>query len=168
MQQLYFTNISTLFNPDPVTGQLVPTESGTFNNLSSVTQALQVGKLQPELSESFSLGLVYTNDSGLAVTLDAYQISIDDRIVLSSSLTPADSQVVADALAGTNAESARFFINAVDSRTRGVDLVVTQDFDLGSYGDLRASLAYAITTRKSAISICQTFWMAWKISCLTV
>ncbi|BCV65139.1 ligand-gated channel [Shewanella carassii] len=143
VQQLYFTNISTLFNPDPVTGQLVPTESGTFNNLSSVTQALQVGKLQPELSESFSLGLVYTNDSGLAVTLDAYQISIDDRIVLSSSLTPADSQVVADALAGTNAESARFFINAVDSRTRGVDVVVTQDFDLGSYGDLRASLAYA-------------------------
>ncbi|GGY93645.1 TonB-dependent receptor plug domain-containing protein [Shewanella fodinae] len=143
VQQLYFTNISTLFNPDPVTGDLVPTESGTFNNLSSVTQALQVGKLRPEESTSYSLGLVYTGDNGLTVTLDSYQINIDDRIVLSSSLTPADSDVVAQALAGTNAESARFFINAVDTRTRGVDLVISQRFDLGSMGDLQTNLAYA-------------------------
>ncbi|MFQ6370631.1 TonB-dependent receptor plug domain-containing protein [Shewanella sp. YIC-542] len=143
VQQLYFTNISTLFNPDPVSGDLVPTESGTFNNLSPVTQALQVGKLRPEESLSYSLGLVYTNDSGLTVTLDSYQIDIDDRIVLSSSLRRSDSTVVAQALAGTNAESARFFINAVDSRTRGVDLVVSQRVELGSFGDLQASLAYA-------------------------
>ncbi|MCS6235010.1 TonB-dependent receptor [Shewanella baltica] len=143
VQQLYFSNISTLFNPDPVTGQLVPIESGTFNTLSPVTKALGINELDPELSQSFSLGLVYTNDTGLALTLDAYQISIDDRIILSSSVTPNDSPAVAAALAGTNAESARFFINAVDTRTRGVDLVVSQDFDIGSLGDLRANLAYA-------------------------
>ena len=88
VQQLYFSNISTLFNPDPVTGQLVPIESGTFNTLSPVTKALGINELDPELSQSFSLGLVYTNDTGLALTLDAYQISIDDRIILSSSVTP--------------------------------------------------------------------------------
>lgn len=143
VQQLYFTNISTLFNPDPNTGLLVPTESGTFNNFSPITQALDVGKLQPEISQSYSLGLVYNDHDGLAVTIDAYQISIEDRIVLSSSLTPDDSPVVAALLAQTNAESARFFINAVNSRTRGVDLVATQEFDIGSLGDLRASLAYA-------------------------
>jgi len=126
-----------------VTGQLVPIESGTFNTLSPVTKALGINELDPELSQSFSLGLVYTNDTGLALTLDAYQISIDDRIILSSSVTPNDSPAVAAALAGTNAESARFFINAVDTRTRGVDLVVSQDFDIGSWGDLRANLAYA-------------------------
>ncbi|MEL4239633.1 TonB-dependent receptor [Shewanella xiamenensis] len=143
VQQLYFSNISTLFNPDPTTGQLVPIESGTFNTLSPVTKALGINELDPELSQSFSLGLVYTNDTGLALTLDAYQISIDDRIILSSSVTPNDSPAVAAALANTNAESARFFINAVDTRTRGVDLVVSQDFDIGSWGDLRANLAYA-------------------------
>ncbi|QSX33276.1 TonB-dependent receptor [Shewanella avicenniae] len=143
VQQLYFTNISTLFNPDPTTGQLVPTESGTFNNLSPVTQALQVGKLRPEESTSFSLGFVYTGDNGLTITLDSYQIDIDDRIVLSSSLRASDSDVVGAALAGTNAESARFFINAVDTRTRGVDLVVAQQFDLGSLGELKANIAYA-------------------------
>lgn len=148
VQQLYFTNISTLFNPDPNTGELVPTDSGTFNNLSPVTQALQVGKLRPEESTSFSLGLVYTGDNGLTVTLDSYQIDIDDRIVLSSSLTPNDSAVIAAALAGTNAEAARFFINAVDTRTSGVDLVVTQQFDLGSFGDIKTSLTYAYNDTK--------------------
>ncbi|CAM3883050.1 TonB-dependent receptor plug domain-containing protein [Shewanella aquimarina] len=143
VQQLYFSNISTLFNPDPVTGQLVPTESGTFNTLSPVTKGLGINELAPELSQSFSLGLVYRNDAGLALTLDAYQISVDDRIILSSSVTPDDSPAVAEALAGTNAESARFFINAVDTRTRGVDLVISQDFDIGSWGDLQANLAYA-------------------------
>ncbi|ABO24584.1 TonB-dependent siderophore receptor [Shewanella loihica] len=143
VQQLYFSNISTLFNPDPVTGQLVPTESGTFNTLSPVTKGLGINELEPELSQSFSLGLVYRNDAGLALTLDAYQISIDDRIILSSSVTPDDSPAVAEALAGTNAESARFFINAVDTRTRGVDLVISQDFDIGAWGDLQANLAYA-------------------------
>lgn len=143
VQQLYFTNISTLFNPDPQTGQLVPTESGTFNNFSPITQALDVGKLQAEISQSFSLGLVYNNHDGLAMTIDAYQISIEDRIVLSSSLTPSDSPVVANLLSQSNAEAARFFVNAVDSRTQGVDVVITQEFDIGSYGELRASLAYA-------------------------
>ncbi|MCU8057997.1 TonB-dependent receptor [Shewanella sp. SM34] len=143
VQQLYFSNISTLFNPDPVTGQLVPIESGTFNTLSPVTKALGINELEPEISQSFSLGLVYTNNAGLAVTLDTYQIEIDDRIILSGALRPADSPAVATALAGTNADSARFFVNAVDSRTRGIDLVVSQDFDIGTWGDLRANLAYA-------------------------
>lgn len=143
VQQLYFTNISTLFVSDPDTGELVPTESGTFNSLSPVAQALGISELKPEKSTSFSGGLVYTGDNGMTITLDAYQIDIDDRIILSSSLTPSDSAAVAEALSGTNAESARFFINGVDTRTKGVDLVVSQNFELGSYGDLAASMVYA-------------------------
>ncbi|EKE77590.1 TonB-dependent receptor plug domain-containing protein [Gallaecimonas xiamenensis] len=145
VQQLYFTNISTLFNPDPNTGDLVPTESGTFNNLAPLTQALGVGKLQAEESQSYSLGLVYTGDNGLSVTLDAYQIKVDDRIVLSSSLNSKDAtlpQNVRDLIAATGAESARFFINAVDTKTRGIDLVVTQDWDLGHYGFLKGNMAW--------------------------
>ncbi|WKE65942.1 TonB-dependent receptor [Gallaecimonas kandeliae] len=145
VQQLYFTNISTLFNPDPVTGDLVPTESGTFNNLAPITQALGVGKLRPERSKSYSMGLVYTGDDGLAVTLDAYQIKVDDRIVLSSSLSSKDAslpQNVRDLIGATGAEAARFFVNAVDTKTQGLDLVVTQDWDLGGYGSLKGNLAW--------------------------
>ncbi|MCL5050643.1 TonB-dependent receptor plug domain-containing protein [Aliidiomarina maris] len=140
VQQLYFTNISTLFvNRD---GELVPEQSGTFNNISDVAQALDIGALQPEESQSYSLGLVWNGYNGLSVTIDAFQIDIDDRIILSSSLIPSDSPAVAAALEQAGADNARFFVNAVDTTTRGVDVVVAQQFELNDWGSLRAQLAY--------------------------
>lgn len=140
VQQLYFTNISTLFF-DRGDG-LQPERSGTFNNLSPVTEALGIGALQPEESTSRSLGFVWNGYDGLAVTLDAYQIDIDDRIVLSGDLSPQDSSAVAEALATTTAENARFFVNAVDTTTEGIDLVVSKNYELGGYGQLNTQLAY--------------------------
>lgn len=139
VQQIYFTNISTLFvNRN---GELVPEQSGTFNNVSTVAQELQLGALQPEESQNLSLGFVWSGNDGLSLTVDAFQIEIDDRIILSSSLIPSDSPAVADALAAAGADNARFFINAVDTTTKGVDVVLTKDFAVGA-GDLTAQVAY--------------------------
>ena len=140
VQQLYFTNISTLF-VDRGDG-LEPEQSGTFNNISPVTQALGIGNLQPEESESVSLGMVWNGYDGLAITIDAFQIEIEDRIILSGDVAPADSSAVADALAGTSAENARFFLNAVDTTTKGLDIVASKIFGIGVYGDLKTQLAY--------------------------
>lgn len=145
VQQLYFTNVSTLFDVDPDSGDLVPRESGTFNNQSAIAQALDVGKLQPEKSKSYSLGLVYSGDNGLSVTLDAYQIDVDNRIILSSSLDSEDDnlpQNVRSLITQTGAQSARFFINAVDTQTQGIDLVVAQHWDLGDYGFLKGNATW--------------------------
>lgn len=140
VQQIYFTNISTLFiNRD---GELVPEQSGTFNNISPVAQALELGNLQAEESQSFSMGLVWNGLDGLSLTIDAFQIAVDDRIILSSSLVPGDSPAVADALAAAGADNARFFINAVDTTTQGVDVVLTKDFDWGRNGTLGVQAAY--------------------------
>lgn len=145
VQQIYFTNISTLFvNRD---GQLVPEQSGTFNNISPVAQALQIGALQPEESQSLSMGLVWNGDNDLTLTVDAFRIAIDDRIILSSSLIPTDSPAVADALAAAGADNARFFINAVDTTTTGVDVVLTKDFTLDR-SDLRLQMAYGYNKTK--------------------
>ncbi|RUO47393.1 TonB-dependent receptor plug domain-containing protein [Pseudidiomarina donghaiensis] len=139
VQQIYFTNISTLFvNRN---GELVPEQSGTFNNVSTVARELQLGALQPEESQNLSLGFVWSGNDGLSLTVDAFQIKIDDRVILSSSLVPSDSQAVADALAAAGADNARFFINAVDTTTKGLDVVLTKDFAVGA-GDLTAQLAY--------------------------
>ncbi|WP_404400308.1 TonB-dependent receptor [Idiomarina seosinensis] len=140
VQQLYFTNISTLF-VDRGNGP-EPEQSGTFNNISPVTEALGIGDLQPEESESLSLGVVWNGFEGLTVTVDAFQIEIQDRIILSGDVTPSDSAAVADALADISAENARFFVNAVDTTTRGIDVVVSKQFDLSGYGDLKTQLAY--------------------------
>jgi len=84
---------------------------------------------------------VWRGDNDLSLTVDAFRIAIDDRVILSSSLVPGDSQAVADALAAAGADNARFFINAVDTTTQGVDVVLTKDYDL-SVGELKAQLAY--------------------------
>lgn len=154
VQQLYFTNISTLFvnrGNGPV-----PEQSGTFNNLSDVARELEVGALQPEESQSFSLGMVWNGDNGLSLSVDAFQIAIDDRIILSSSLVPGDSPAVADALAIAGADNARFFINAVDSTTRGLDVVLAKQYDLGEFGSLRAQAAYGYNeTKVDAVNLPQ-------------
>src|SRR5690606_10361816 len=99
-------------------------ESGTFRTTSAAALALGAEPLQAETSLSYGLGLVLQPVERLYVTIDAYSIDIDDRIVLSSNLIA--NQAVTDLLAGlglTNVTSARYFTNAVDTRTRGIDIV---------------------------------------------
>src|SRR5690606_22958401 len=61
-------------------------DSGTFPATSAAARALGAEPLQAETSLSYSLGLVLQPVERLYVTVDAYQIEIDDRIVLSSNL----------------------------------------------------------------------------------
>lgn len=140
VQQLYFSNLSTLFVADPITGVLNPVESGTFNNTSPVVKALGQGELKAEESRSVSLGLTYQGDNGVTFTLDSYRIDIDDRIILTGSVSRTNP--VIDALLGNNAaQSVRFFTNAVDSRTQGVEAVVAYQMSLAEYGEVKLSLS---------------------------
>ena len=101
-------------------------ETGTFPAAGAAAQALGAEPLKPETSLSYSLGLVLQPVDRLYVTVDAYRIDIDDRIVLSSNLNIANNQAAQDLLAGlgiTNVTSARYFNNAIDTSTKGVDVV---------------------------------------------
>jgi len=99
-------------------------ESGTFRTTSAAAQALGAEPLQAETSLSYGLGLVLQPVDRLYVTIDAYQIDIDDRIVLSSNLIANDAVTeLLEGLGITNVTSARYFTNAVDTRTRGIDIV---------------------------------------------
>lgn len=140
VQQLYFSNISTLF-VDRGDG-LQPEQSGTFNNISPVARELGIEGLDPEESQSFSAGIVYNGYDGFTLTVDAFRIAIDDRIILSGDVSPEDSDAVAEALAASGADNARFFVNAVDTTTQGIDVVASQEFDLDTLGLLRAQFTY--------------------------
>ena len=101
-------------------------ESGTFPSAGLVAQALGTDPLQAETSLSYSLGLVLQPVDRLYITVDAYQIDIDDRVVLSSNIPLAGNaaaQALLASLGVTGVTSARYFTNAIDTRTRGVDVV---------------------------------------------
>nr|WP_295383259.1 TonB-dependent receptor [Pseudoxanthomonas sp.] len=108
-------------------------ESGTFPATSAVAQALGAEALKAETSLSYSLGLVLQPVDRLYVTIDAYQIDIDDRIVLSSNLLLGDNaaaQALLASLGINGVTSARYFNNAIDTRTRGIDVVGTYSIPL--------------------------------------
>jgi iron complex outermembrane receptor protein len=91
---------------------------GIFPVNSEVAKAIGMPELKQETSISYSLGLTTKPAKNLVITADAYLIEIDNRIVITSS-------IVDDRIAALGVESGRFFTNAIDTRTRGVDIVAT-------------------------------------------
>lgn len=136
LQQQYFNNsyadIST-------SGSGIVTK-GIFTNDSAAAQALGFDKLKQETSLNGSLGLTLKPANRLFITLDGYWIKVKDRIVITSNITDPR-------LADYGVESGRFFANAIDTETKGVDLVVTYDWKLGG-GNLNINLAGNYTETK--------------------
>ncbi|MED5548855.1 MAG: TonB-dependent receptor [Pseudomonadota bacterium] len=130
LQQAYFTSTSTVFTGTPPT----PVEVGTFPATSPVAAALGGEPLEAEESLNISGGLVFAQ-GGFTLTVDAYAIDIEDRIVLSENLSGPDVEALLVNAGITNITSARFFINGVETETRGVDVVASYGFQTADWGD---------------------------------
>jgi iron complex outermembrane recepter protein len=124
-QQFYAAQATNL-----ISGVLTETVTLPVSNPAAI--ALGSRPLEPEQSMNYSAGLVITALPRLNITVDAYQVDIDDRIVVTENLgsfgTPAQQTAVRNILIAAGFPSvtaARFFINGIDTRTRGLDLVVT-------------------------------------------
>jgi hypothetical protein len=112
LQQQYFATTSTNF----ING--VPFDIATFPVDDPVAQALGAKPLDAEESVNFSLGAVLRWRE-VTVTIDAYRIDIDDRIVLSENLTQANVRAYLESLGFVGVGGGRFFINGVDTETTG-------------------------------------------------
>lgn len=106
-------------------------------------RALGADSLTPEKSLNYSLGLVLRPSDTSSITLDTYQIEIRDRVTLSSGISgPLAERILAEA--GYPQYSwAQFFINATQTRTRGVDAVARQRLTLSDTGQLELSAGYS-------------------------
>lgn len=154
LHQQYFNNTSTQFVD--VNGELTPVEVGTYSNNSDVAQALGVAQLTDETSFNVGGGIVYTPIDGLTITADIYQINIEDRIVISGRFSADSSQTVADLLAPfPGVRAAQFFSNAIDTETKGIDLVVDYAIPLenGDTLSLTGSLNLTSTELDGAVRV---------------
>ena len=136
--QSFFSSTATNFLNVPGQG-LVPFESLTLPVNSAAAQVLGAQDLKPENSTHASAGIAVTPVPGFDVTVDYYHIDIDDRIVLSGNFT---GPLITELLAPFGANSARFFTNAIDTRTRGVDITASYRTPRTSAGDLRLYGSY--------------------------
>ena len=107
----------------------------TLPPTNPVAQQKGARALTPEESVNVTLGAVF-NVGGLDVTLDYYNIEIEDRISFTSRFTLTDEDKEALLRAGvTDAlsfSSVRFFSNQQTVEASGIDLVAAWPFDLGS------------------------------------
>lgn len=144
LQQRYFNSTSTLFQLDPVTGENVPNEVGTFSNESKIADLFGIPSLTNESSLNLSAGVTWELLDNLNLTVDGYQIKIDDRVVLTNSFSASNDPAIAAILDQANAGSATFFVNAIDTKTTGVDVILTHALKIAD-GTLSTSLAANFT-----------------------
>jgi len=127
MQQQYFNSISTQFVSGPG-GGLIPEERGTFRNDSAIAQAIGIPQLQEETSDNWSFGFIWNPTDTLNITVDYFSIKIKDRIVLSGAISATNPDLppeIRDALLANNISAAQFFTNAGQTKTDGVEAVLT-------------------------------------------
>lgn len=139
MQQRFYEKTSTLFVSTP--SGLVATESGTFTNDSRAAQILGIPQLKEETSNNYSVGIAAKPFRGFEITVDAYQVNIDNRIVLTNNFTGGNNQALKDQLAAAGASTANFFSNAIDTRARGLETVLSYNINFAGKHSLRAILA---------------------------
>ncbi|WP_406844786.1 TonB-dependent receptor [Flavobacterium soyae] len=139
LHQQYFNNIAT----DVVDGELL--NSGIFRNDSDVAKQLGIPKLKEETSRNYSFGVVFSPTKQLHITADYYHIKIDNRIILTGNLgNDAYGDPVPelrDLFAQYGAQTGRFFTNAINTTTNGLDVVIDYDLNAGR-GKLNLSLLY--------------------------
>ncbi|MFP3834442.1 TonB-dependent receptor plug domain-containing protein [Chryseobacterium sp. SIMBA_028] len=117
-------------------GQLVTIQLAS--NDSDLAKRVGIDQLKQETSVNGSAGFTF-NTGKFTATIDGYYISVKNRIVLTGNFSRDELPL------GVQADypyidQAQFFSNAIDTRTKGIDVILSYNETLGS-GKLTATLA---------------------------
>lgn len=98
--------------------------------------------LSHETSLSLTGGLVFAHESGFRLTADYYRVAVGDAIALTEALTSEHGLRANARFQGRPVDAVAFWTNAIDTRTRGFDVVAGWRFRGMDWGaaDLSASL----------------------------
>jgi len=158
LHQRYFNNESTQYVAGSPATQVL-----TANNDNPAVRQFGVENLKPEISVSYSAGIVGKIYRKLIFSIDAYQIDIRDRIVFSSLFTrerEANGQRTPEGRVNQILDAVdpdgkinrvQFFTNAINTRTRGLDIVASRKFVFGKHSlHVTAAANFNKTEVKSA------------------
>lgn len=138
LQQVFFSSTFTDF----ISGR--PLDVVLAPNGSRIANAAGIPGLKEEKSKSYTLGMTLSPSGATALTFDTYKIDIDDRIVLSGRFDENNYPALGSILQGLGVGQAQFFVNSINTTTKGVDLTASHKADaLG--GKLTTYLAVNIS-----------------------
>ncbi|AZA81244.1 TonB-dependent receptor [Chryseobacterium lactis] len=132
LAQKYYSQQFTNFQG----GKLVTIQLAS--NDSDLASRVGISQLKQETSVNGSAGFTF-NTAKFTATIDGYYINVKNRIVLTGNFSrddlPLDVQADYPYI-----DQAQFFSNAINTRTKGIDLILSYTESLGS-GKLTATLA---------------------------
>jgi len=140
LHQIYLSNIQTLVSGGTISNQ------GTFNNVDPIIrEGLGVPQLTAETSKNITAGITFELIQNLTASVDFYNVKVDDRVLFTGEIgfdgDDTTTNPVEQILLDNSITSLKFFVNAVNTNTTGVDLVLNyRNIELGS-GNLSATLA---------------------------
>lgn len=123
LAQIYFNSTFTDF----VSG--TPVDKLIAKNNSPITRALGIPALKQETATNLSLGFT-ANYGNFVATIDGYMVEIKDRIVLTGAFEDTDPDIGAD-LQRIGVGAAQFFTNALDTKTSGLDVILSYKHPMG-------------------------------------
>ena len=148
LHQIYYNSTATQF----VGG--VPFEVGTFSNDSPAAKLLGIPQLKQEDSKSASIGFTAKiPEAKLTITADAYLVKIKNRVVLTDQFSRPGGTPVAGSSAAqlnalfdnANATAATFFANAIDTQSKGIDVVISHKANIGNGLTLKTDLSGTVS-----------------------
>ncbi|GAB4046286.1 TonB-dependent receptor [Spirosoma litoris] len=148
LQELNYTHTATAFVPD-ANGIPQPLDVTTYPTNSTAARVLGIKGLKQEQSRTYGFGLTYQPTRGFEVTVDAYQIDVDNRIFQTSYFNASEvgnnyQEVIGDG-------EAQFFVNGADVRSKGIEVVGNYTLDLPKSKSLTFTLA-AILSKNSVLN----------------
>lgn len=124
LPQKYFSSFTLQFISLP-DGTIDGVNIAHLNDDSFVTRQFGIPNLKPETSQNISFGLTARLLKNLSITVDAYQINIEDRIGITGRFQGSDDLRFEEILSNAGLTQVQFMTNAVDTETRGLDVVAS-------------------------------------------
>jgi iron complex outermembrane receptor protein len=136
-----FVNISFDNSGNSIINPIIPATS-------DLAKLLGVNGLKVETSLDFSAGITSKIGNHFTLTADAYQVDVDNRIMLSGGI---DVSKIPQFVAAGFPQTANVFVNAIDTRTSGFELVANYNTNLSAKSKISANLAYSsmVTTLRN-------------------
>ena len=128
-------NVTTEFGEDDE-GNFILVNKGTIPSTHPAAQLVGGKGLEPEKSKNYTVGAIVSNDA-LNLTIDYFRIDVEDRMTVSSDKELTEAQIEQLESTGINARNLqefRFFTNDFETRTQGIDLVLTVPVGAGELG----------------------------------
>jgi len=137
LSQSNFSAVSTNFINVGTPPVNTPFEIRTFAIGSPGATLLGARDLEPEEAVNYSAGVTARPFESLSLTADYYRVDIDNRIVLSGNFIDPSVRTLLENNGIMGVSGARYFTNAIDTRTRGIDVVMQYGLNMASRGLLR-------------------------------